>query len=53
MSLRAWVRQHRDTINATIRGAGVTGTINDSDREDWVLNDEGLYRSAQADGVNI
>ena len=27
--------------------------INDSERREWILNDEGLYRWARAEGVRI
>jgi hypothetical protein len=67
MTLRNFIRDNRSTIDAQINsvrfrhdGRGGRGVIpepapryNDTERREWVLNDEPLYRFAQAEGVRI
>ena len=51
-SMRAFVREHRaliDSVAASVSGA--RERLNDEDREEWVLNDQGLYVMAQSEGV--
>jgi len=66
-SKRQWIRDNRAEIDAAINaelyrhdGRGGRGTIpdpppqrNDSEREDWIANDEGLYQWARSEGVQI
>ena len=66
-SLRSFIAEHRADIDAQINavtfrwnGNGGPGKIpnpppthNDQERREWVLNDEPLYRWAQAEGVAI
>jgi hypothetical protein len=50
--MRKFVRKYRKEIDAVIRANG--GNIfNDKEREDWVMNDEGLYNWARSEGVKI
>ncbi len=53
MSLREFIRENRAELDACIRGAGARGTLNNEDREDWIMNDEGLYLWAQSAGCKI
>lgn len=67
MTLRQFIRQNRegidDVINAVVYrhdGKGGPGTIpdppprrNDSERVEWVINDETLYRWAKENGVRL
>ena len=67
MTIREFIRQHRDEIDAAINaelyrydGRGGRGTVpdpppkrNDEERRGWILNDEGLYRWARSEGVRI
>ena len=52
-SLRNFVRENRELIDKVIRMALKNVTINDHDREEWVLNDAGLYSWARSEGVRI
>ena len=67
MTLQEFIKQNREEldrcINATLYrhdGRGGRGTIphpppkrNDNERQEWVLNDEGLYNWAKSEGVRI
>ncbi len=50
-TLRAFIKEHRREITDHIRAQGITGPLNDEDREGWVSNDEGLLAWARAEGV--
>lgn len=53
-SLREWIKRNRADIDAAIkRVCPNAGSLNDEDRRQWVLNDEGLYRWARRDGVDV
>lgn len=54
MSLREFLRQNREEIDAAIRRVCPNiGSLNDDDRRQWIANDEGLYRWARSLGVNV
>jgi gluconate kinase len=53
MTLRAFLQQNRAEIDAAIRRVCPGLKLNDEDRRQWVLNDEGLYRWARSSGVRI
>lgn len=54
MSKREFIRKYRAEIDQTIRARGSRqATINDRDREEWLANDEGLYRWARREGVRL
>lgn len=67
MTFRNFIATNRAALDAAINeamfrhdGRGGRGTIpdpppthNDQERREWVLNDEGLYRWARAEGVRI
>lgn len=54
MSKREFIRQNRAEIDEYIRKACPNiGSLNDHERELWVLNDEGLYLWARQEGVRI
>ena len=49
-----FINENRETIDAAILTACPNCTIDDDDeREKWILNDEGLYNWARAEGVKI
>lgn len=52
-TMSAFVREHRALIDSV--ATSVSGTkerLNDEDREEWVNNDESLYKLAQSEGVD-
>lgn len=53
MGMRAFIRKNRAELDAAIRAALRRSDyrLNDREREMWVLNDEGLYQWAKAEGV--
>jgi hypothetical protein len=65
MKMSEFIKANRNEIDAAINralyrhdGQGGRGTIpdpppkrNDSERRDWIINDEGLYRWARSEGV--
>lgn len=66
-SIRRFIAGHRAELDSAINsalfrhdGRGGQGTIpnpppvhNDTERHEWILNDEGLYRWARSEGVRI
>lgn len=66
-SFRGWIKENREELDRLINaamyrhdGKGGRGTIptpppsrNDEERREWILNDEGLYRWAKAEGVSV
>lgn len=67
MRVADFIKANRSEIDAAINeviyrhdGRGGRGTVpdtpprrNDAERREWVLNDEGLYRWARAEGCRI
>lgn len=53
-NIREWIRTHRHELDELIRRACPNiGQLNDDDRREWILNDEGLYNWARSEGVRI
>jgi len=54
-TLRQFIAENKTDIDAGIRRAlgRPDYPLNDEDRRQWVLNDEGLYRWARSCGVRI
>jgi hypothetical protein len=54
MKMRDFIRKHRTEIDDTIRGAcSNIGRLSDDERENWIMNDEGLYNWARREGVRV
>jgi hypothetical protein len=53
MTLRQFLHDYRDVIDAAIHAAAPGVRLSDQERRMWVLNDEGLYRLALAAGVRL
>jgi len=53
MQLGEFIKKNREKIDGVIRVKGAKGTLNDEERRQWILNDEGLYNWAKREGVKI
>lgn len=53
MTMRNLIRDNRDEIDNSVKNAYGQKPSNDSERHDWVINDEGLYLWARAEGVPV
>jgi len=55
MSMRQFIREHRDELDAIIRAARKrpNAKLNDEERLQWIANDEGLYLWARREGVQV
>jgi hypothetical protein len=53
MTLKEFIRENREEIDAAIRSVCSNCRLNNEERRLWILNDEGLYRWAQRSGVRI
>jgi hypothetical protein len=53
MTLRAFIKTNREGITEAIHRACPGLSLNDEDRRQWILNDEGLYQWARSEGVRI
>lgn len=53
--MREFVKENRAELDACIKAAlnDPDYRLNDSERCDWVMNDEGLYRWAKSEGVRV
>lgn len=52
-TMRAFVREHRALIDSVAHSVGGTKErLNDEEREEWVINDTGLYALAKSEGVD-
>ena len=51
MGITRFIRENRREITDAIRATGYDGPLNDSDRRDWILNDEGLCNWARSERV--
>jgi len=52
-SMKDFIRSNRHEIDECIRGYCSNCRINDEERRNWILNDEGLYRWAKSEGVRV
>ena len=53
MTLTQFVRENREVLDKYIRSVVPNASRNDSERRQWVLNDERLYNWARSEGVKI
>lgn len=52
-SLRQFIKENKEELDAAIRRVCDNCRLNDTERRLWILNDEGLYRWARSEGINI
>lgn len=54
MKMSDFIRKHRGVIDSVIKTVTKRdGKLNDKERKEWVLNDEGLYNLARQKGVKV
>lgn len=55
MTLSNFIKEHREEIDNGVKRYldRPEMRLNDDDRRQWVLNDEGLYQWARSEGVRI
>jgi len=53
MTLREFIRRNKTELDQAIHSAVPGYKLNDEERRQWILNDEGLYRWARSEGVRI
>lgn len=53
MTIKAFIKKHRYEIDAIVKQYYGQVTTNDKQRYEAILSDEGLYRWAHREGVNI
>lgn len=51
MSLTQFIKENRTEIDEAIKRVVPNVRLNDSERRNWILNDEGLYNWARRSGV--
>ena len=47
MTLKEFIRQNKSEIDEAIKRVVPCGRLNDEERRQWILNDEGLYNWAR------
>jgi len=52
-SMRQFIKDNKEELDAAIRRACDNCRLNDAERRLWILNEEGLYRWARSEGVNV
>ena len=55
MTLQEFIDEHRGELDRIIRAAAGNENldIDDDERENWIINDEGLYDWAKSEGVDL
>lgn len=53
MTMQQFIKENREQIDQAIKSVCPNCRLNNSDRRQWILNDEGLYRWARSYGVRI
>jgi hypothetical protein len=53
MTLRNFIKENREELDACIKSVCPNCRLNNDEREMWINNDEGLYLWAKREGVRI
>ena len=53
MRLQDFIRENRQELDECIKRVCPNCRLNDEDRKQWILNDEGLYNWARYEGCKI
>ncbi len=53
MTMRDFIRNNRSELDQCIKNVCSNVQLNDTERRQWIMNDEGLYNWARAEGVRV
>lgn len=53
MTMRQFLKAYRLAIEQVAKENQAPRPTNDEEREEWILNDEGLYQAAMRAGVEV
>ena len=53
MTMTDFIKENKQDIDAAIKHVCSNCTLNNAERRNWILNDEGLYNWARSSGVRI
>ena len=53
MSMRQFIKENKTELDAAIHRVVPGASLNNEEREQWIMNDEGLYTWARSCGVSI
>ena len=53
MRMRTFIKDNREELDQAIKSVCSNCQLNDAERENWILNDEGLYDWARREGVLV
>jgi len=53
MTVQTFIKQNRRKIDTIVKRYYNVDIVNDRERHEWILSDEGLFRWAHHEGVNI
>lgn len=51
--MREFIKTYRVEIDGHIKSICPNVRLNDKERQDWILNEEGLYNWARSEGVRV
>jgi hypothetical protein len=53
MKMADFIKENREEIDRAIKRVVPNAQLNNEERRQWILNDEGLYQWARSQGVRI
>jgi hypothetical protein len=54
MTMATFIKENREQLDrAILKACPNLGKLNDQERRQWILNDEGLYNWARREGVKV
>ena len=53
MTMRDFIKENKEEIDAVIKKAVLGISLNNEERRQWIMNDESLYNWARSEGVRI
>ncbi len=53
MTLAEFIKQNKEELDKAIHRVVPNLSLNNEERRQWILNDEGLYRWARSEGCRV